>query len=956
MSSENRTIRLPRPEEPSAPHPFPILATIAPVVASVALYVVTRSPFALIFALLGPVVAVASLGDARRQARRHGRAEFVRFQRELVHARQKIRGAQEEEIARRDVLAPTATLLLGDRRDAPERWTKRLEENLPIVLGRGPSALNLIAERELEEVQENPELVELGAEANTIASAPVLVDARHGIAILGPPAQALAVLNGIAMQLANALAPDEALISVGINPALDWIESLPHPQAGRTSGGQNALVEFRHCDSLQTVTVAAVKSLADAPRSCRIIIRIGGGDGAEIIRNPDHSRYRLFEPEFVSSAQAKTFARALADAARVNGLTTRASLPARVDFSDLERATTASSGSLSCALGLGEDGPIMVDLVKDGPHAVVGGTTGSGKSELLVSWVLGIAATASPTEVTFLLVDFKGGASFSAITDLPHCLGVVTDLDESGAQRALASLTSEIRRRERVLGDRAAASIDALHPAASLPRLVIVIDEFATVTASFPDLHHVFADIAARGRSLGIHLILCTQRPAGVVRDAVLANCALRVSLRVNNPADSVAVIGSPDAAELSRRDPGRAIIATGDGAPMTVQIAKATPADAQAIARHWSSEATQASAWRPWRAPLAHMIRPADLSGFFDDPEESGIAFGVLDRPAAQSQDVARYDPDSHGSMLIVGGRQSGKSLALSAIGAQSSLPRRAAVQIKATKVPADIEGAWDGVIDALDAVRAGTCSNQLFLIDDVDVLLGRLGNDYSVAMVENVVALIREGKACGVHLVLAASRISGQLHTLAEVCESTLVLRVAELQDHLAAGGTRESFDPSLPQGGGLWRRERIQVVCVDPAGIVPPTRPPLLLVPSRLAVVAHTPLAIMSRLEPLGSVTLLGAGRPTDWSTDRLDVSVVLNGTKSIILGDPDAWQADWALLASLRASVPIAFFGCSPSQFRSIAPSSALPPPLASPAEAMVLLAPNGAMSRVRIPDH
>lgn len=951
MSPENHSIRLPRSEGSVGSHPFPILATIAPVIASVALYIFTGSPFALMFAALGPIVAVASLGDARRQARRHRRQESARYQIELEHARQEILNAQERETARREGLAPSASALLMGHLDVGERWTRRIDEFLPVTLGRGPVVIDLITEHELHEVREESELVTLGTEANMIARASVLVDARLGIAVIGPSAQVLAMLNGIAIQLADALAPEEVGIVVGNNPALDWLESLPHTQMCRISGSRDTVVEFRHRDSLHTITIAAVTQLEDVPRSCRVVIRIGGGDSARVIRHPDQDSRGPIDPEFVSSAQARTFALALAVAARAHGLVAAEAMPSRVGFGELDHTVGPAVGSLSCALGFGEHGPVVIDLVSDGPHAVIGGTTGSGKSELLISWVLGIATKFPPTTVTFLLVDFKGGASFSAVAGLPHCLGVVTDLDETGAKRALASLTAEIRRRERVLADNAATSIDALHDSVSLPRLVIVVDEFATVTTSFPELHELFADIAARGRSLGIHLILCTQRPAGVVRDAVLANCALRISLRVNNPADSVAVIGSPDAAELSRKDPGRAILTTGDGAPIVVQIAQVTPADAEAVAVQWASQAAKTPVWRPWCEPLAPTILVADLGQFGDGVKDPGIAFGVLDRPASQSQDVARFDPEVHGSMLIVGGRRSGKSSALAAIAAQSPTLQFPVGQFQVGLIPPDVEIAWDTVADALDGVRTGSRSNQLFLIDDIDVILGRLGNDYSIAMVERLVALVREGSACGVHVVLSASRISGQLQALAEVCESRVVLRVADLQDYLVAGGQRESFDPTLPPGGGVWRGDRIQILSVTAAGNPRQSQTRELVVPSQLAVISRTPLAISSRLEMLGTVTLLGGDR----RTDRLDILAETRANRTIFLGDPEAWQAEWALLASLRASAPLAFHGCSPSQFQSIARVSLLPPPLLAPAKTMVLLAPDGRLSRVALPN-
>src|SRR5690606_26247863 len=154
-----------------------------------------------------------------------------------------------------------------------------------------------------------------------------------------------------------------------------------------------------------------------------------------------------------------------------------------------------------------------------------------------------------------------------------------TDLDPSAARRALESLRAELRHRERRLADAGVRAIDELTPGAEpLPRLVVIVDEFAAMIGDFADLHALFADIAARGRSLGVHLVLCTQRPAGVLRDSVMANCTLRISLRVNNAADSSAVIGTPDAAALPARPLGRAIVSVAGGRPRRVQVAVAGP------------------------------------------------------------------------------------------------------------------------------------------------------------------------------------------------------------------------------------------------------------------------------------------------------------------------------------------------------------------------------------------
>ncbi|QYG91662.1 FHA domain-containing protein [Iamia sp. SCSIO 61187] len=233
-------------------------------------------------------------------------------------------------------------------------------------------------------------------------------------------------------------------------------------------------------------------------------------------------------------------------------------------------------------IGVSEDGVLSLDLVRDGPHGLVAGTTGSGKSELLRSLVAGLAAGSSPDHCTFVLVDFKGGSAFDRCARLPHTVGMVTDLDAHLAERALRCLEAELRYRERVLRDAGAPDLPAYRrlPAGdrpTLPRLVVVIDEFATLKAELPDFVESLVGVAQRGRSLGVHMVLATQRPSGAVNDNIKANTNLRIALRVQDAGDSKDVIDVADAARIGRNQPGRALARFGPGEVIPVQTALST-------------------------------------------------------------------------------------------------------------------------------------------------------------------------------------------------------------------------------------------------------------------------------------------------------------------------------------------------------------------------------------------
>ena len=983
VTTGDRTVPLPRPPEQRAAQPFPLLAMLAPVVASCALFVFTQSPFALVFAVLGPIVALATMADSRWQAVRHRRAELGRFELEVLAAREVIVLEHHRERVRLAQRAPSAGELVHGVARWHSRWQCTVHDAVPVTLGTGNVPIELISRQDARSVGGDPAreaagtgkpreptrvLTSLMAEAAVIVDAPIVVDARQGIAVVGPQAQAVAVLNGLVLQLANALSPEDVFVRASSHPALGWLRELPHTPEDQSTAevsdrAARAVVEFQSRTSDTVIRLEAGEAGGADDRDCRILLRVGGGLACGIVRAPQRPEFLPLTPEFISTAQAMSGAATLA-AAGTSGGTSNGALPRRVDFSQLSLTGSAASGSLACQIGIGTHGPVTIDLVADGPHAVVGGTTGSGKSELLIAWVLAMAASHPTTAVNFLLVDFKGGASFSAISALPHCVGVVTDLGHSGAKRALESLSAELRRREQLLADIGVTSIDSWEqegahslqrPDANdasaapgqcpLPRLVIVVDEFATLASRLPELQDLFADIASRGRSLGVHLILCTQRPAGVVRDAVLANCALRISLRVNNLADSVAVIGSAMAAELSRKHGGRGIVVTDDGGARTVQFAIVAAGDLARVLALWPKRPLL----RPWREPLAPSIGFGELERFDGPGEEPGFAFGVVDLPAQQRQHVLHYDAASQGSLLVVGAHTAGKTGVLAAL-AESATRQASAV----TWVPSDLEGAWDGVLEQLAHIRRGAPEPTLLLLDDVDTVIGLLGDNSAHSFVDSLVAVIREGGARGVHVVMSTTRVSAGVAPIAQVCATTLLLRATTLEDHVLSGGDRTNFDSRLPAGGGFWAGDRIQVVRAGAPAVPAPRVTQELAATRKLVVVSGAPHAILGRLSTLGPVTVLGESTPHDAVTVTTLTEVDTRIEPRIFLGDPHHWQNEWTRLITLRSSAPVAFHLCTPAQYRMFTSSPVSPPPLARPDDTVWLAMPDGTVSRALLP--
>ena len=383
----------------------------------------------------------------------------------------------------------------------------------------------------------------------------------------------------------------------------------------------------------------------------------------------------------------------------------------REQWQEHAHSPTRGAPALSAVLGVGARGPVHADLVADGPHALLAGTTGSGKSELLISWLVQLALSRAPDRLTLVLVDYKGGAAFGPLAGLPHTAGVLTDLDPAGTQRALSSLEAEVRRRERILAAHGAKDLSCLPPQVVVPDLVVAVDEFATLAGEHAEVLESLVRIAAQGRSLGIHLILATQRPQGAISPAIRANTSLRVCLRVLDAADSRDVLGHDGAARLGHH-PGRVLVSGAGGAQDSAADrqglgdgASGSPdPGSQVLQAPWCGSASEvqgivdlisraaeghAAPWRPWapalptsisaagalelvrlRGPQAPGEReeqeplvtadPADhapLSGHDDDR----LLLAVTDLPRRQSLGVWQWRVTR--PLLVLGAPRSGRS-----------------------------------------------------------------------------------------------------------------------------------------------------------------------------------------------------------------------------------------------------------------------------------------------------
>jgi S-DNA-T family DNA segregation ATPase FtsK/SpoIIIE len=519
-------------------------------------------------------------------------------------------------------------------------------------------------------------------------------------------------------------APARSLLGMGRSIA--GVHINPHQRPPRVAG------------------VVIATSEEQLPASCTTIIRVGVDAAATVEQPEDLTRVEDVILAGLDQEEALRCATRVAHFDDPELSVPGASLPSlvrlpgllgydRPDPATIRRLWQAPSG-VSTPIGTGEHGILTLDLVKDGPHGLVGGTTGSGKSEFLRSLVAGLAARNDPTRLNFILVDFKGGAAFKACERLPHTIGTISNLDEQLADRALRALEAEMERRQRVFAE-AGEGVDSLsaylatNPAEPMPRLLLVIDEFAMLAKDFPDVLKALVSVGAVGRTLGVHMILATQRPAGVVSEDILANTNLRVALRVQSRDDSNNVIGVPAASAIGRAQMGRAFVKLGQDDITPVQTALVTgraqpgggpavdvrevrqfgvPVPAAAAPRSAAVDEndldllidaiveanTEAGYARPrevWPEALGERV---ELAGFVAEPDGGGAAgpsdaptalalpllpmvgavrgssvlVTIVDEPDLQRQSAAGWDM-SVGNLMLMGVAGSGTSTTLASI-----------------------------------------------------------------------------------------------------------------------------------------------------------------------------------------------------------------------------------------------------------------------------------------------
>ena len=970
-------------ELPAAARPrrarLPVVTTLLPLVGAVALSFF-YGPAMLGFALLAPVLALGSYYEDRRRERGETRDDAAEAAARIDAARRALDGAVADELRRRRDDSPDLVALTDRATSGVGLWDRTAVDDdfLTVRLGVGD-----VVARSTVETGRNDE----GAAAalglpRRLPSAPVTVRLDRVLGIAGADAVAAAAV----LDLCVRQAPGDVVVLIALDQRRErdwsWARWLPHARAdlldgdvatvafgdeasallaavallatsragqpdaaGRdrpavvvvtspgVPGGRAALREIAAARDVGVALLVVADSEADLPQECEATALVTDATRGRLVWPATGERVDDFVPDLPSVATRTRLARTLAGYRDTAGALAR--LPASVALvkavgldpaslaAQLEQRWTTGTPGLTFRLGAGADGPAEFDLRRDGPHALVGGTTGSGKSELLQTLVASLAATYSPERVTFLLVDYKGGAAFKDCVGLPHVVGLVTDLDGGLVHRALVSLNAELRRREHVLrehGCKDLAELERRSLADAPPALVVVVDEFAALVRELPEFVDGVVDVAQRGRSLGIHLVLATQRPAGTINDAIRANTNLRIALRMNDRSDSEDVLGTPDAARLSRSQPGRAYVRTGEGEVRAVQVAYAggvTTATGRRVEIAGEQQATRTAA----EADLTRLVRAAreaaaalalpdprrpwlpslpDVVAFTELPEtaDGAAAFGLLDVPAEQRQDVATFDPGRDGGLLVVGGAGSGKTtlvrtlavalatrhspgelhlyaldFASGGLTTLAALPHCGAAvagsdQERTATVFALFERELRSRADRLAAGGATslaelerstgeTVPRLVLLLDGYPAFHAHYDKVDGGALVDRFPRLVADGRAMGLHVVVTADRRSGLPLPLVSAIERRVVLSLADRDEYLQLG--IDAKTGAVPPGRGWLDGVTLQVATADVDGTAADLAQAH---PRRVPVVGALPDAVARQAFP----AMLGELQPT------------------------------------------------------------------------------------------
>jgi S-DNA-T family DNA segregation ATPase FtsK/SpoIIIE len=805
---------------PSSPHalmrllPAVVAVTTMGVMAATFLTgsAVSRNPMFLAFPamMLVSMVVTALTGRHGRRGSRidADRTEYLGYLGRLRQTITEIAGVQRMSLAVDYPEPDTLWTLIGGSR----MWNRRAGDSdfclVRVGLGIRPLATRLVAP-ETPPVERSDPVTATALQRfldahSTIADAPITIGLRElaTVTIDGDQARARALLRAMICQLAVRHAPDQLLIIGAIGDRnraqWDWLKWLPH---NRHPSATDALGFARMVYPTRPDAVGALAGLA-WPQMVVIVdlderteptgmgamttLEVGtGSEGAPLtIRHPDSAEV-LVRPDQMDLVDALVCARRLAGqtAGEVGAAAGWSTLVGIDDVESLDPTTLWRKQNhddrLRAPIGAMVDGALLELDIKEpaengmGPHGLCVGATGSGKSELLRTIALGMMARNSPEVLNLLLIDFKGGATFLDLARSPHVAAVITNLAEDAplVARMRDALAGEMNRRQQLLRAAGCTGVAAYERArlagrelTALPTLFIIVDEFSELLSQHPDFADMFVAIGRLGRSLGMHLLLASQRlDEGRLR-GLEAHLSYRICLKVLSASESRTVLGTLDAYQLPNT-PGAGFLRCSTGEPLRFQASFVSgprqgdapaPEHAPRTARLFTSQnmglvgptAGVASGRSVLQAvldrvsghgPRAHQVwlPPLDespalralLSQAGPGPAGLTVPIGIVDRPFEQCRTPLMIELfGAAGNIAVVGAPQTGKSTAL----------RTLITALAATHDPAQVQ------FYCLD-FGGGALASSLRTLSHVGAVAGRAEPQLVVRMIAELESVMR-------------------------------------------------------------------------------------------------------------------------------------------------------------------------------------------------------------------
>ena len=918
-----------------------VLVRVLPIVMSVAILGVmsatvlsgsgvVRSPIFLAF----PAMTLASLATAvvAGRGRRWGatidadRVDYLAHLSDLRRSVAEMTAAQRLSLQRDNPDPETLWTLVG----SPRMWERRPADiefcHVRVGIGNQPFAGRLVVAANPPTQRADPVTVtalrRFVDAYSTVADAPVAIPLRGvaSVTIYGDVTGVRGLLRAMICQLAVLHAPDDVAIVGAISDRnsvhWDWLKWLPHNQhptvadaVGPARMVYSTLAEAQGCLAGAGLTHAVV--IADLDQPAELVAMPGvtvleagsGGDGVAVTIERGGDAVALARPDRLDPADALNCARrlaaSLAGGPRHDGGSSWTTLVGIGDLDSFEPVTLWRSqhrdDRLSVPIGTSLDGtPVTIDIKEPahngiGPHGLCIGATGSGKSELLRTVALGMMARNSPELLNLLLIDFKGGATFLDLARTPHVAAVITNLSDEAplVARMRDALAGEMNRRQQLL--RAAGNFvgvaayeDARRGGAKLaplPTLFIIVDEFSELLSQHPDFADMFVAIGRLGRSLGMHLLLASQRlDEGRLR-GLEAHLSYRVCLKTLSAGESRSVLGTLDAYELPntpgagflRRPTGeltgfraayvsgpvrnraaaRAQTApsvrlftthvTGPGAAGGADEIGTAPTVLRAVLDRLSGQGPPAH--QVWLPPLAAAPQLDDLLREVGPGPALTAPIGVVDRPFEQCRTPLMVDlSGAAGNVAVVGAPKTGKSTTLRTLitalaathdpgrvqfycldfggGGLASLNALPHVGAVAGRAEPELVGRMIAELESLvrtrEAQRAAAGS-----VGCADVFLvvdgwATLRHEFA-ALEEAITALAGQGLSFGVHVVLSASRWAELRPSLKDQIGTRIELRLGEPADS-EVDRKRAQQVPLDKPGSGL-SRDGLHMVVAAP-----------------------------------------------------------------------------------------------------------------------------------------